>query len=253
MLGASATTWTATILSVLAVSAIAFVGIFVLVVRENLLRRVVPVLVGFAVGALLGDALFHIIPELAEDGGITVAISWIMALAIIGFFVLEKFIHMHHRLEAPAHGHIKPIVLTNLLGDGIHNFVDGAIIAGAYLANVSLGLATTAAVVLHEIPQEMGDLGVLVHAGLTPKRALVYNFATALTAVAGAVLTLLLADAVGGVTRSMLALSAGAFIYIAGADLIPELHRATDLRASILQFLAVVAGFAVMAALLVLE
>ena len=115
-----------------------------------------------------------------------------MALAIIGFFVLEKFIHLHHRLEAPAHGHIRPVALMNLVGDGIHNFVDGAIIAGAYLASVSLGLATTAAVVLHEIPQEMGDLGVLVHAGLTPKRALVYNLATALTAVAGAVLTLLL-------------------------------------------------------------
>jgi zinc and cadmium transporter len=252
VLGASTTVWTATILSVLAVSAIAFVGIFVLVVRERLLRRVVPILVAFAVGALLGDALFHIIPELAEDG-ITVGISWVMALAIVGFFVLEKFIHLHHRLEAPAHGHIRPVALTNLVGDGIHNFVDGAIIAGAYLANVSLGLATTAAVVLHEIPQEMGDLGVLVHAGLTPKRALVYNLATALTAVAGAVLTLLLADAVGGVTRPMLALSAGAFIYIAGADLIPELHRDTDVRAAIMQFIAVVAGFAVMAALLALD
>lgn len=253
MLGASSSTWTATILSVLAVSAIAFAGIFVLVVRENLLRRVVPILVSFAVGALLGDALFHILPELAEDGGITIAISWIMALAIVGFFVLEKFIHMHHRLEAPAHGHIRPIVLTNLLGDGIHNFVDGAIIAGAYLASVPLGLATTGAVVLHEIPQEMGDLGVLVHAGLTPKRALVYNFATALTAVAGAVLTLLLEDAIGGVTRPMLALSAGAFIYIAGSDLIPEMHRATDVRVSILQFVGIAAGFAVMAALLAIE
>ena len=253
MLGASSSIWTATILSVLAVSAIAFVGIFVLVVRENLLRRVVPILVAFAVGALLGDALFHIIPELAEDGGITVGISWVMVLAIVGFFVLEKFIHLHHRLEAPAHGHLHPVALTNLVGDGIHNFVDGAIIAGAYLANVSLGLATTAAVVLHEIPQEMGDLGVLVHAGLTPKRALVYNLATALTAVAGAVLTLLLEDTIGGVTRPMLALAAGAFIYIAGADLIPELHRATDVRSSVLQFLAVVAGFAVMAALLALD
>jgi zinc and cadmium transporter len=253
VLAATSSIWAETIVSVLIVSAISFAGIIVLVVRERFLRRVIPVLVSFAVGALLGDALFHILPELAEDGGITVGISWIMAGAIIGFFVLEKFIHMHHQLEAPAHGHIHPVALTNLLGDGLHNFVDGAIIAGSFLANVSLGIATTAAVVLHEIPQEIGDLGVLVHAGLTPRRALVYNFATALTAVAGAVITLLLENAVGGVVRPMLALSAGGFVYIAGADLIPELHRATDLRVSILQFVAVAAGFAVMAALLALE
>lgn len=253
MLGASSSVWTQTIVSVVIVSAVAFVGIVLLVLREQVLRRVVPVLVSFAVGALLGDALFHILPELASTGGITVGISWIMAAGIVGFFVLEKFIHMHHRLEAPAHGHIHPVALTNLLGDGLHNFVDGAIIAGSYLASAPLGIATTAAVVLHEIPQEMGDLGVLVHAGLTPRRALVFNVATAVSAIAGAVLTLVLEGAIGGVTRPMLALSAGAFIYIAGADLIPELHRATDLRVSILQFVSVAAGFGVMAALLALD
>lgn len=253
MLAASSSVWLRTIGSVLIVSAVAFVGIVILVVREGLLERVVPILVSFAVGALLGDALFHILPELAGTGGITVGISWIMALAILGFFVLEKFIHMHHRLEAPAHGHIHPVALTNLLGDGLHNFVDGAIIAGSYLASAPLGIATTAAVVVHEIPQEMGDLGVLVHAGLTPRRALIFNFVTALTAVAGAVLTLALEDALGGVVRPMLALSAGAFIYIAGSDLIPELHKATDLRVSALQFVGIAAGFAVMAALLALD
>ena len=253
MLAASSSVWAKMILSVLIVSVLAFVGIVMLVLREDRLRQIVPVLVSFAVGALLGDALFHILPQLAEDGGITVGISWIMALSILGFFVLEKVIHMHHRLEAPAHGHLHPVAVTNLLGDGLHNFVDGAIIAGSYLATTPLGIATTFAVVLHEIPQEMGDLGVLVHAGLTPRRALVFNFATALTAVAGAVLTLLLEDAVGGVVRPMLALSAGAFIYIAGSDLIPELHKQTALRVSIVQFVGVAAGFAVMAALLALD
>jgi len=253
VLGATASVWAQTIVSVVAVSAIAFAGIVALVLREGVLRRMVPILVSFAVGALLGDALIHILPELDESGGITVGISSIMALAILGFFVLEKFIHLHHRLDAPAHRHIRPIVLTNLVGDGIHNFIDGAIIAGAYLTNTSLGIATTAAVALHEIPQEMGDLGVLVHAGLTPRRALAYNFASALTAVAGALIALLLEDAIGGVARPMLALSAGAFIYIAGSDLIPEMHRATDIRVSILQFVGIAAGFGVMAALLAIE
>lgn len=253
MIAADAVVWTSTLVAVFAVSLISLLGILGLVAREAFLRSALPLLVSFAVGALLGDALLHILPELAENGGLTTGISLVVVVAIVFFFVLEKFIHLHHSLDSPAHGHIHPVALNNLVGDGIHNFVDGAIIAGAYLANFSLGLATSAAVVLHEIPQEMGDLGVLVHAGLTPKRALVYNLATALTAVAGAVLTLLLEDAIGGVTRPMLALAAGAFIYIAGADLIPELHRAIDLRSSVLQFVAVVAGFAVMAALLALD
>ena len=253
MLAASTSVWAATILAVVAVSAIAFVGIVVLVVREDLLRRIVPVLVSFAVGALLGDALFHILPELAVDGGITEGLSWVMALSILFFFVLEKFIHLHHQLNAPEHRHVHPVVLTNLLGDGVHNFVDGAIIAGSFLVSPSLGVATTIAVALHEIPQEMGDLGVLVHAGLAPKRALVYNVGSAMTALLGATIALLLDGAVEGIARPLLAVSAGAFIYIAGSDLIPELHKGTDVRVGVLQFVGIAAGFAVMAALLAIE
>ena len=253
MLAATASVWGSTILAVLAVSAIAFAGIVVLVVQEDLLRRIVPVLVSFAVGALLGDALFHILPELAEDGGITTGLSWVMALSILFFFVLEKFIHLHHQLNAPEHRHVHPLVLTNLLGDGVHNFVDGAIIAGSFLVSPSLGIATTIAVALHEIPQEMGDLGVLVHAGLAPKRALAYNVASAMTALLGAVIALLLEGAIDGIERPLLAISAGAFIYIAGSDLIPELHKGTSIRTSVLQFLGIAAGFAVMAALLAIE
>lgn len=253
MLGASASTWAATILAVLAVSAIAFAGIVILVVREGTLRKLVPVLVSFAVGALLGDTLFHLLPELAENGGITVEMSWVMALSILFLYVLEKFIHLHHQLNAPQHGHVHPVVLTNLVGDGVHNFVDGAIIAGSFLVSPSLGIATTIAVALHEIPQEMGDLGILVHAGLTPRRALVYNAASAMTALLGATIALALDGAIDGIERPLLAISAGAFIYIAGADLIPELHKGTDIRIGIIQFLGITAGFVVMAALLLLE
>jgi zinc and cadmium transporter len=211
------------------------------------------VLVSFAVGALLGDTLFHLLPELAENGGITVEMSWVMALSILFLYVLEKFIHLHHQLNAPQHGHVHPVVLTNLVGDGVHNFVDGAIIAGSFLVSPSLGIATTIAVALHEIPQEMGDLGILVHAGLTPRRALVYNAASAMTALLGATIALALDGAIDGIERPLLAISAGAFIYIAGADLIPELHKGTDIRIGIIQFLGITAGFVVMAALLLLE
>jgi zinc and cadmium transporter len=251
--------WGSTLAAVLIVSVVSLVGILAIVSREAFLRRALPVLVSFAVGALLGDALMHILPELAEkgglaeEGGLTTGITIVIAGSIVAFFVLEKFIHVHHRLDSPGQAHIHPVALNNLLGDGMHNFVDGAIIAGAFLADTRLGIATTAAVALHEIPQEVGDLGVLVHAGLAPRRAVVYNFASALAALAGAVLALLLEDVVAGLERVLLAISAGAFIYIAGADLIPELHRATDVRTSVLQFLGVSAGFAVMAALLLLE
>lgn len=253
MIGASSSVWGATLIAVLAVSLISLVGILALVAREAFLRRVLPLLVSFAVGALLGDALLHILPELAEDGGLTTGISMSIVASIVFFFVLEKFIHVHHRLDSPGDGHIHPVVLNNLLGDGIHNFVDGAIVAGAFLVDVRLGIATTAAVALHEIPQEVGDLGVLVHAGLTPRRALVYNVASALVAVLGAVLALGLEGAVDGVERPLLAISAGAFIYIAGADLIPELHRASDIGTSAVQFVGVIGGFAAMAALLLFE
>jgi len=250
---ATASAWGMTLVAVVGVSLISLVGILALLSRESFLRRVLPFLVSFAVGALLGDALLHILPELAEHGGLTTGISLVVVGSIVFFFVLEKLIHLHHQLDAPVHGHIHPVALNNLVGDGIHNFVDGAIIAGAFLVDTRLGIATTAAVALHEIPQEVGDLGVLVHAGLTPRRALVYNLASALAAVLGAILALGLEGAFGGLERALLAMSAGAFIYIAGADLIPELHRATDLKTSTLQFVGITGGFAVMWALLLLE
>lgn len=252
MIAADAVVWGSTLVAVFAVSFISLLGILGLVAREAFLRSALPLLVSFAVGALLGDALLHILPELAENGGLTTGISLVVVVAIVFFFVLEKFIHLHHSLDSPAHGHIHPVALNNLVGDGIHNFVDGAIIAGAFLVDARLGVATTAAVAVHEIPQEIGDLGVLVHAGLTPRRAVVYNLASALVAVVGAVLTLALEGSFAGIERPLLALSAGAFIYIAGADLIPELHRATDLRTSLTQFAGVIGGFGVMAALLLI-
>jgi zinc and cadmium transporter len=259
VIAASATVWFQTLLAVVAVSLISLVGILTLVAREGFLRAVLPFLVSFAVGALLGDALIHILPQLSESpgssgrGGLTAGISLVVVGSILFFFVLEKAIHVHHSLNAPEHRHIHPVAFNNLVGDGMHNFIDGAIIAGSFLANPRLGFATTAAVILHEIPQELGDLGVLVHAGLAPARALVYNLLSALAAVIGGVLALLLEGAITGVERPLLAISAGAFIYIAGADLIPELHRTNDFRSSAIQFLGMSCGFAVMALLLLIE
>jgi zinc and cadmium transporter len=262
VIAASATVWAWTLVAVLAVSLVSLVGIVALVGNGVFLRKALPFLVSFAVGALLGDAVLHILTELSKTevsssgeitGGITDGIAFVIVGAIVFFFVLEKAIHVHHSLDAPEHGHIHPVAVNNLVGDGVHNFVDGAVIAGAFVVDVRLGIATTLAVMLHEIPQEIGDLGVLIHAGLAPRRAVIYNLASALVAVLGAVLALLLEGSFAGIERPLLAISAGAFIYIAGADLIPELHRENDARSSVIQFVGIVAGFAVMGALLLAE
>ena len=246
------TTWMLTVLAVSGVSLLSLVGGAVLLLNQRAVRAAILVLVGFSVGALLGDAVIHILPELAEDGGLTYDISFLILGGIGGFFVLEKFLHWHHAHIA-SHDVIHPVAVTNLVGDAVHNFVDGVIIAGAFLASVPLGVTTTVAVALHEIPQEMGDLGILLHAGLSPRRALRLNALSAVAAVSGGLLTLALAGAIEGLSRPLLAITAGGFIYIAGADLIPELQRETRIGTSAVQFGGMIAGAAAMALLLLVE
>jgi zinc and cadmium transporter len=142
---------------------------------------------------------------------------------------------------------------TNLIGDALHNFLDGVIIAGSYLVSVPVGMATTLAVMLHEIPQEIGDFSVLIHGGFTRQKALWLNFLTALSAVVGAALTLVLAERIEGLVSWLLPLAAGGFIYIASADLIPELHKDATTKRSLGQILAFIIGIGVMASLLLLE
>lgn len=244
--------WAYTLLAVTAVSLLSLIGGAFLVLRQDVVRRMTLVLISFAVGALLGDALIHLLPELAEGGGLTAGMSFLVIAGIGAFFVLEKILHWHHA-HIPTEDVLHPVAVTNLVGDAIHNFVDGAIIAGSFLASVPLGVATTLAVAFHEIPQEIGDLAILIHAGLPARRALLLNLLSASAAVAGGVLTLALSDVVGDVARPLLAITAGAFIYIAGADLIPELHRETRVATSVAQLAAIAAGVGVMGLLLLAD
>jgi zinc and cadmium transporter len=244
--------WLLSLAAVIAVSFISLLSVLALLVRPSALQKLLLLLVSFAAGALLGDAFLHLIPEIAAtEGGLdTIASLWLLA-GVIAFFVLEKVLHWHH-----AHLHreevVHPVAVSNLVGDGLHNFVDGAIVAGAFVASTSLGVATTIAVALHEIPQELGDFGILVHAGLKPPRAVFLNFMSGLVAIAGAVATLMFLP-VESVERLLLPFSAGAFVYIASTDLIPELHKEPEPVKSIIQVVALVAGVGVMAALLLLE
>jgi zinc and cadmium transporter len=223
-----------------------------LVVRPKALRGALLLLISFAAGALLGDAFLHLIPEIAESAaGLDELASTGLLAGVLSFFVLEKILHWHHS-HIPHQEVLHPVAVSNLIGDGLHNFLDGAIVASAFVASPSLGFATAVAVALHEIPQELGDFGILVHAGLTPRRALLLNFLTGLTAVAGMAVTLTFVP-VETVQRLLLPFSAGAFVYIASTDLIPELHKEPEPAKSLLQVGALLAGVGIMAALLVLE
>lgn len=243
--------WLLSIGSVAAVSALSLVGIVTLSLKADTVRKSLLILISFAAGALLGDAFVHLIPEMAEDG-FSMTESFGLLGGVIGFFILEKVLHWHHS-HLPRQEVLHPVAVTNLIGDALHNFVDGAIIAGGFLVSSSIGIATAIAVALHEIPQEVGDFAILVHAGLRPRRALLLNLLTALTAFAGAVLALSVSSAVEGVERAIVAVTAGGFLYIASSDLIPELHKEPEVGKSALQLISLLAGIGVMVALAGLE
>jgi zinc and cadmium transporter len=248
----TADVWIWTIAALVAISLVSLIGAATLV-GTNVIGRALPFLVPFAAGALLGDAFLHIIPEIAEsEEGFTLVSGFVALAGVVGFFVLEKVLHWHHA-HIPEQEVLHPVAVTNVLADGLHNFIDGAVVAGAFLVSFELGVATAIAVALHEIPQELGDFVILVHAGMSPRRALGLNLASGLTAVAGGAVTLALAGAAPNLEWLVLPLTAGGFVYIAATDLLPALHKEPEGAKSIVQVLSLLAGIAVMAALLLIE
>jgi zinc and cadmium transporter len=246
--------WFYTLLSVILVSLVSLIGIFTLSIKIERLKKILIYLISFSAGALLGDVFIHLLPEIVEENGFEISTSLGVLGGIAIFFVVEKIIHWRHcHMPIDNKEHVHAFAYTNLIGDGVHNFLDGIIIASAYLVNIPAGIATTFAVILHEIPQEIGDFGVLIHGGFSKVRALLMNFISSLLAVLGAVLTLLIGSRVEGIIPILVSLAAGGFIYVAGSDLIPELHKETGVKKSILQLVAFLLGIVVMACLLLLE
>lgn len=237
--------------SVVLVSLISLIGLFTISLHSKMGRTILVFLVSFSAGALLGDVFIHLLPELASTG-LNAATSLYILLSIVLFFILERFIHWHHYHNERADNEhaTQPFVFLNLIGDGLHNFIDGLIIGGAYLLDIKLGIATTIAVVLHEIPQEVGDFGILVYGGLSKNKALFFNFLSALTAVAGTIIALLLGTHEGFISF-LIALAIGSFIYIATADLIPEIHK--EKTNHVFQLISFILGIAVMYLLLLIE
>lgn len=210
-------------------------------------------MVSFSAGAMLGDVFIHLLPELAEETGLDLTTSLYILLGIILFFVLEKVVHWRHCHMTASEDHVHPLAMMNLVGGGMHNLIDGMLIAGAYMLSIPVGVATTVAVALHEIPQEMGDFGVLLHSGMKVKKALLMNFLIELTAVAGALFVLYLGQGGTEVVQWVIPLTIGGFLYIANADLIPELHKEVKPLNSLIQLVSFIAGIGVMLLLLALE
>jgi zinc and cadmium transporter len=238
--------------SVLIVSLVSFIGLLTISVKEKVLREYIFVFVSLAVGALLGGAFIHIIPESIEEMGSVQTVSLLVIAGVFVFFILEKFLHWHHH-ELDIENHVHPVGKMILFSDGVHNFMDGIIIAASYMVSVEIGIATTIAVILHEIPQEIGDFGILIHAGYSRGRALFLNFISALTAVAGAIFLFLVGELAEPIIMWILPIAAGGFIYIAIADLIPELHKEKNKFYSIIQVLVAIIGVLIMFGLLFLE
>ena len=215
------------ILSVLAVSAMAFVGVLVLPSENITQRRWMMFLVALSAGALLGDAFIHIIPEAGELAGDK--LPYLILAGIVIFFALEKWMHWHHHEGGHSHSSGRMI----LVGDGLHNLLDGVVVASAYLGGgLAVGLATTLAVAIHELPQEIGDYAVLRDVGYTRRKALTFNLLSGLAAVVGAIATIAVGTYAESITNAILPIAAGGFIYIASADIFPRLNNDNEGRSA---------------------
>ena len=245
--------WAYSLTSVVLVSAISLVGILSLLLRGDKSKKIAILLVSFAVGGLFGDAFIHLLPEAFEQSGTGLTTPLYIMLGLLIFFVLEKFLRWRHCHISVSEEHLHPVVTMNLVGDGVHNLIDGMIIGATYIVSIPIGITTTLAIVLHEIPQEMGDFGILIHGGLSIKKALIFNGLSALIAILGTILSLVIGPHIQDYAISLLPITAGGFIYIAGSDLIPELQHDVKVTTSLWQFALIVLGIGIMALLIFLE
>ena len=231
-----------TLLSVFIVSLVSLAGVLFLSLKTSLLKKMLMVLVSFSTGALLGNVFLHLIPEVIEEHPENLA--WVL-VGILFSFIIEKFIHWRHCHDIECATHVHPVGPLVIIGDAVHNVLDGILIATAYLVSIPVGISTTIAVLLHEIPQELGDFAVLIHSGMSKSKALLFNFFSALTAFIGVGLVIVLAQSITNIEMILLPLAAGNFLYIAGSDLIPELHKDTRLKGAAIQLSMMIAGIGI--------
>jgi zinc and cadmium transporter len=239
--------WIGTFISVAIVSIISLAGIFFLLLKKEKLKNIQLILVGLATGGLLGGAFFHLIPEAFKAFRNPMNASVYLVIGFIMFYILERFLHWQHDHNSGiTESHIKPFGPINLIADAFHNFLDGLLIGAAFWYKFEIGIATTLSVLMHELPHEFGNFGVLLHAGYSPRRALLFNFLSACSSFLGALVVLIFSNLAAYLSVAVLPFAAGGFIYLAAADLIPELQSEKALVKSIYQFLALIFGIGIM-------
>lgn len=238
------------VLATFIVSAAAFIGILFISLKEETLNKFLLSLVALSSGVLFGGAFLHLLPEALESVGEEIIPTSIALLsAIVLFFILEKFLSWRHCHKGVCDVHA--FTYMNLIGDGIHNFIDGLVIIAAFLMSTALGFIVTVAILFHEIPQEVADFSVLIYGGFTKTKALFFNFLSAILAIAGALVGFLISSSIQQFTTFLLPFAAGGFIYIAGSDLIPELRSKTELSSAVIQTSMIILGIFLMWLLLI--
>lgn len=245
--------WVYSLLSVTIVSLLSLLGVFTLGIKEKSLNKILIYFVSFSAGALLGDAFIHLIPEVFRMGT-TAYTSLYFLTGIFVSFLIEKIIYWkeNHTSTILGGSRVKSFVYMILYGDGVHNFIDGLAIGASFLVSVPVGIATSIAIILHEIPHEIGDFAALLHGGLNRNKAIYYNFVSALTAILGTIFALSLNQRIVGVNKFLIPFAAANLIYIAGTNLIPEIHKEVDLKKSAIQIFTFVLGIGIMYGLLVI-
>jgi len=223
---------------------ISLIGVIGLLIEEKLLKRIIIFLVAFAAGGLIGGAFLHILPESMEFIKDPIQLFLYVILGFVLFFVMEKYLYWHHCHNTKCEIHM--FTYLNIAGDILHNFSDGLIMGTIFIVDVKLGIATTIAIVFHEIPHELGNFMVLIYGGFSKLKALFFNFLSSLFAISGTVVGYYFASRVSSFSKVLLPLAAGGFIYIASCDLIPELHKETGLKKSAFIMLTFALGIALM-------
>lgn len=228
------------LLAAFLVGLLSFSGALSLAIKAEKLNKILIYLVAFSAGSMIGAAFFHLLPEILENEDALKIFVFVM-VGFSLFFILERILRWHHCHDADCHTHAH-LGWMNLIGDGVHNFIDGMVIFASFTGGPVLGIPVTLSIILHEVPQELGDFGVLLYSGFSRRRALLYNFLSACVAIIGVIFAYFLYSFSGSISTFLLPFAAGGFIYIASSDLIPEIHKDNKTsRAVISYFLFILA------------
>ena len=231
------------LLATFIVSLISFVGVITLAFKDKILNKILLILIGLSAGALMGGAFLHLLPESVENStGLDVYL--LVLVGFIIFFLIEKVLHWRHCHKGECDVHT--FRYMNLIGDSIHNFIDGLIMAASFVLSIPLGITTTIAIATHEIPQEIGDFGVLIYGGFSKKKAIILNFCVALTAVAGGIIGYFISNRIEHIVLYILPFAAGGFIYIAATDLVPEIRKELDMKKYMVTLFVFICGILLM-------